>query len=127
MKLGLRRFHAVFVLAFVWLTAADLVYGAPRIEEMLNILDIAHHALTEHDELGMRAGRNGWKVVMVWGAIVTNPGTSTESPLRSYLFARNSLLLVRDYAGRWSALFRAFMILLNTLHWGWIGWTKLIA
>src|SRR5882724_9378186 len=34
MKLGLRRFHAVFVLAFVWLTAADLVYGAPRIADL---------------------------------------------------------------------------------------------
>src|SRR6266567_5746462 len=34
MKLGLRRFHSVFVLAFVWLTAADLVYGAPRIADL---------------------------------------------------------------------------------------------
>src|SRR6266851_4702270 len=33
MKLGLRRFHVVFVLAFVWLTAADFVQGATRIAD----------------------------------------------------------------------------------------------
>jgi hypothetical protein len=52
---------------------------------------------------------------MVWGAIVTNPGTWTESPLRSYLFARNSLLLVRDYCGAPSAWLRAVLILFNSL------------
>jgi N-acetylglucosaminyl-diphospho-decaprenol L-rhamnosyltransferase len=81
----------------------------------IGLFDERYFAYGDEHELGMRARRNGWKVVMVWGAIVTNPGTSTESPLRSYLFARNSLLLVRDYAGWWGALLRAVMILLNTL------------
>ena len=83
--------------------------------QQIGLFDERYFAYGDEHELGMRARRNGWKVVMVWGAIVTNPGTSTESPLRSYLFARNSLLLVRDYAGWWSASLRAFMILLNTL------------
>jgi GT2 family glycosyltransferase len=83
--------------------------------QQIGLFDERYFAYGDEHELGMRARRNGWKVVMVWGAIVTNPGTSTESPLRSYLFARNSLLLVRDYAGWWSALLRAAMILLNTL------------
>ena len=83
--------------------------------QQIGLFDERYFAYGDEHELGMRARRNGWKVVMVWGAIVTNPGTSTESPLRSYLFARNSLLLVRDYAGWWSALLRAAMIMLNTL------------
>jgi N-acetylglucosaminyl-diphospho-decaprenol L-rhamnosyltransferase len=83
--------------------------------QQIGLFDERYFAYGDEHELGMRARRNGWKVVMVWGAIVTNPGTSTESPLRSYLFARNSLLLVRDYAGCWSALLRAALILLNTL------------
>lgn len=83
--------------------------------EQIGLFDERYFAYGDEHELGLRARRNGWKVVMVWGAIVTNPGTSTESPLRSYLFARNSLLLVRDYAGWWSALLRAAMILLNTV------------
>jgi len=83
--------------------------------QQIGLFDERYFAYGDEHELGMRARRKGWKVVMVWGAIVTNPGTSTDSPLRSYLFARNSLLLVRDYAGRWSALLRAFLILLNTL------------
>jgi GT2 family glycosyltransferase len=83
--------------------------------QQIGLFDERYFAYGDEHDLGMRARRNGWKVVMVWGAIVTNPGTSTESPLRSYLFARNSLLLVHDYAGWGSALLRAAMILLNTL------------
>jgi N-acetylglucosaminyl-diphospho-decaprenol L-rhamnosyltransferase len=83
--------------------------------QQIGLFDERYFAYGDEHELGMRARCHGWKVVMVWGAIVTNPGTSTESPLRSYLFARNSLLLVRDYAGWWNALLRAAMILLNTL------------
>lgn len=82
--------------------------------QQIGLFDERYFAYGDEHELGMRARRTGWKVVMVWDAIVTNPGTSTESPLRSYLFARNSLLLVRDYAGWWSALLRAVLILLNT-------------
>ena len=80
----------------------------------IGLFDERYFAYGDEHELGLRARRHGWKVVMVWGAIVTNLGTWTESPLRSYLFARNSLLLVRDYAGRWQALLRALLILLNT-------------
>jgi N-acetylglucosaminyl-diphospho-decaprenol L-rhamnosyltransferase len=81
----------------------------------IGLFDERYFAYGDEHELGVRARRNGWKVAMVWGAIVTNPGTWTESPLRSYLFARNSLLLVRDYYGSWSAIVRALLILLNTL------------
>jgi N-acetylglucosaminyl-diphospho-decaprenol L-rhamnosyltransferase len=83
--------------------------------QQIGLFDERYFAYGDEHELGVRARRNRWKVAMVWGAIVTNPGTWTESPLRSYLFARNSLLLVRDYYGRWSAFARAQLILFNTL------------
>jgi hypothetical protein len=52
---------------------------------------------------------------VVWGAVVLNPGTWTASRTRSYLFARNSLLLVRTYAGwGWAAL-RLLLMLPNTI------------
>ena len=81
----------------------------------IGIFDERYFAYGDEHELGARAVRHGWKVVMVWGAVVTNPGTWIESPLRSYLFTRNSLLLVHDYYGKVNAFFRALLILLNTL------------
>ena len=83
--------------------------------QQIGFFDERYFAYGDEHELGLRARRRGWKVVMVWGAVVTNPGTWTESPLRSYLFARNSLLLVRDYRGKLSASLRALLILLNTV------------
>lgn len=83
--------------------------------EQTGFFDERYFAYGDEHELGARAVRRGWKVVMVWGAVVTNPRTWTASPLRSYLFARNSLLLVHDYYGKVSASLRAFLILLNTL------------
>jgi N-acetylglucosaminyl-diphospho-decaprenol L-rhamnosyltransferase len=83
--------------------------------EGIGLFDERYFAYGDEHELGARAVRQGWKVIMVWGAIVTNPGTSIASPLRSYLFARNSLLLVRDYFGRPAAWVRAILIVGNTL------------
>lgn len=81
----------------------------------IGLFDERYFAYGDEHELGARAGRRGWKVVLVWGAIVTNPATSTASSWRSYLFARNSLLLVHDYFGRTAAWVRAMLILANTL------------
>ncbi len=81
----------------------------------IGIFDQRYFAYGDEHELGARAVRRGWNVVLVWGAMVTNPATSTESSWRSYLFARNSLLLVHDYFGRAAATVRALLILLNTV------------
>lgn len=81
----------------------------------IGLFDERYFAYGDEHELGARAVRRGWKVVLVWGAVVTNPGTWTASYLRSYLFARNSLLLVHDYFGRTAAWVRAFLLLANTL------------
>lgn len=76
--------------------------------------DERYFAYGDEHELGLRARRRGWKVALVWGAIVTNPGTGTASALRSYLFARNSLLLVHDYFGARAAWGRVVLLLANT-------------
>ena len=77
--------------------------------------DERYFAYGDEHELGLRAARRGWKVAMIWGAIVTNPGTATASALRSYLFARNSLLLVHDQFGTGAAWRRVLLLLGNTL------------
>jgi len=81
----------------------------------IGIFDQRYFAYGDEYELGARAVREGWKVVMVWGAVVVNPVTSTENAWRSYLFARNSLFLVHDYFGGAAATLRALLILANTL------------
>jgi N-acetylglucosaminyl-diphospho-decaprenol L-rhamnosyltransferase len=86
-----------------------------RCLEEIGLFDQRYFAYGDEHDLGARAVRHGWKVVMVWGSIVTNPATSTQSSLRSYLFARNSLFLVRTYFGRIAAAVRAILILVNTL------------
>ncbi|MBV9007916.1 MAG: glycosyltransferase [Verrucomicrobia bacterium] len=79
------------------------------------LFDERYFAYGDEHELGARARKYGWKVGLVGGALVLNPETSTASELRSYLFTRNSLLLVHDYFGHFSAWKRAALILLNTL------------
>jgi GT2 family glycosyltransferase len=81
----------------------------------IGLFDERYFAYGDEHELGARAVRRGWKVALVWGAVVRNPGTSTPSLWRSYLFTRNSLLLVRDYYGPIAACLRAAILLANTL------------
>jgi N-acetylglucosaminyl-diphospho-decaprenol L-rhamnosyltransferase len=81
----------------------------------IGLFDERYFAYGDEHELGARARRRGWKVGLVGGAVVDNPQTSTASELRSYLFTRNSLLLVHDYFGRLAAWRRAVLILLNSI------------
>jgi GT2 family glycosyltransferase len=81
----------------------------------IGLFDQRYFAYGDEHDLGARAARDGWKVVLVWGSVVTNPATRTESSWRSYLFARNSLFLVHAYFGRTAATLRAVLILVNTL------------
>ncbi len=81
----------------------------------IGLFDERYFAYGDEHELGLRAGLHHWKVALVWGAVVVNPGTWTASSTRSYLFARNSLLLVRTYGGRWSAALRFLLMIPNTL------------
>lgn len=81
----------------------------------IGLFDERYFAYGDEHDLGARAARSGWTVALVWGAIVTNPATHTPSAWRSYLFARNSLLLVHDCFGPFAACIRAILILLNTV------------
>lgn len=91
-----------------------MLVGRQCLEE-IGLFDQRFFAYGDEHELGARAARHGWKVVLVWGSIVINPTTWTASSWRSYLFARNSLLLVDGAFGRGAATLRALLILLNTL------------
>jgi N-acetylglucosaminyl-diphospho-decaprenol L-rhamnosyltransferase len=79
----------------------------------IGLFDERYFAYGDEQELGARARRHGWKVGLVWGAMVANPQTSAPNP--AYLLTRNSLLLVHDYFGKWAALLRALVILVNTV------------
>jgi N-acetylglucosaminyl-diphospho-decaprenol L-rhamnosyltransferase len=81
----------------------------------IGLFDERYFAYGDEHELGARARRHGWKVALVWGAVVANPETSTPSRWRSYLFARNSLLLVHDYFGGIATFLRASVIAINAL------------
>jgi GT2 family glycosyltransferase len=83
--------------------------------EEIGLFDQRYFAYGDEHDLGARAVRRDWKVVLVWGSIVVNPATWTESSWRSYLFARNSLYLVRSCFGRTAAAIRAVLILINNL------------
>jgi len=81
----------------------------------IGLFDERYFAYGDEHELGARAVRRGWKIALVSGATVTNRGTWTPSVWRSYLFPRNSLLLVHDHCGRLWAWMRAALVLINTL------------
>jgi N-acetylglucosaminyl-diphospho-decaprenol L-rhamnosyltransferase len=81
----------------------------------IGLFDERYFAYGDEHELGARATRRGWKVALVWGAVVRNRGTFTPSAWRSYLLARNSLLLVNDHRGRVAAWLRALVLVGNTL------------
>lgn len=82
--------------------------------EQIGFFDERYFAYGDEHELGARARRSGWKIALVGGALVDNPETSTPADWRDYLFARNSILLVRDHFGVFSALARATIIFLNS-------------
>jgi GT2 family glycosyltransferase len=79
----------------------------------IGLFDERYFAYGDEHELGARAWRYGWKVGLVWGAIVANPETSTTHRWRNYFFTRNSLLFVHDYFGKSAVWLRALIILIN--------------
>lgn len=81
----------------------------------IGLFDERYFAYGDEHELGLRARRQNWLVSVVWGAVVQNTGTWTSSSTRSYLFTRNSLLMVRTHAGWGWASLRLLLMLPNTL------------
>lgn len=81
----------------------------------IGLFDERYFAYGDDIEIGLRATRRKWKVVVVWGARVVNPGGWTPTRTRSYLHTRNSLLLAQTHGGWLPAVLRALFIFPNTL------------
>lgn len=81
----------------------------------IGIFDERYFAYGDEYDLGLRATSKNWKVVVVWGAIVVNPGSWTPSPVLCYLSSRNSLLMALTYGGLAVALLRSLLMALNVV------------
>jgi N-acetylglucosaminyl-diphospho-decaprenol L-rhamnosyltransferase len=78
----------------------------------IGLFDERYFAYCEEADLGVRATRAGWKVGIIWGAVVNNPGHGASEVVR-YLKLRNTLLLVREHFGSYPATIRCAFALLT--------------
>ncbi len=76
--------------------------------------DEGFFAYGDETEIGLRARRAGWKVGLVWGAVVINPGSSSNEAAIGYLWTRNSLRLARVLGGRLGLAMRLVYVILVT-------------
>jgi GT2 family glycosyltransferase len=74
----------------------------------VGLFDERYFAYCEEVDLGLRARARGWRVGMVWGAVVVN-GRLPAQLLADYLQVRNTLLLVRTHHGRQRAVMRSVL------------------
>lgn len=81
----------------------------------IGLFDERYFAYGDEYDLALRARKQGWKVGMLWGATVVNPGTSVARPVVTYLCTRGTLLLARDHGGRLPAFIRAILVVANSL------------
>lgn len=70
--------------------------------EEVGLFDERYFAYGEEVDLSLRARAAGWRVGLVWGAVVEN-GQLPPQLLADYLQTRNNLLLVRTRFGRYAA------------------------
>lgn len=71
--------------------------------EQIGLFDERYFAYSEEADLGFRAIDAGWRVGVVWGAVVRNAEMTSEVGVPEYLMQRNTLMLVRDHYGWVSA------------------------
>jgi N-acetylglucosaminyl-diphospho-decaprenol L-rhamnosyltransferase len=81
----------------------------------IGLFDERYFTYEEDIEIGLRAQKFGWKVVIVRGAIVVNLGKSTPSDIACYLQLRNILLMIKEYSGCHYAILRSLISLGNTV------------
>lgn len=79
-----------------------------RALEDIGLFDERYFAYCEEVDLGVRARCRGWRVGMVWGAVVVN-GRLPAQLLSDYLQVRNTLLLIRTHFGRGPAIVRSVL------------------
>ena len=82
--------------------------------EDIGLFDERYFAYGEEADLGLRATKAGWEVGIVWGAVVRNPGMSSEVGVPEYLMLRGSILLIRTHWGRYHASIRFLMAVWTT-------------
>jgi N-acetylglucosaminyl-diphospho-decaprenol L-rhamnosyltransferase len=73
--------------------------------EEVGLFDERYFAYCEEVDLALRARAAGWRVGVVWGAVVRNSALPSQL-VTDYLMERNTLLLVRR-GGRWPTFVRA--------------------
>jgi GT2 family glycosyltransferase len=81
----------------------------------IGVYDEGYFAYGDETEIGLRARRKGWKIGLVWGAILINVGSWSGGPVIAYLWTRNSLRLARTFGGLHGMFGRLVVILLATL------------
>ena len=69
----------------------------------IGLFDERYFAYCEEADLGLRATAAGWGVGLTRGVSVRNPTMRSGSPVVDYLMHRNTLLLVREWSGRYHA------------------------
>jgi GT2 family glycosyltransferase len=75
-------------------------------------------AYGDETEIGLRARRAGWKVGLVWGALVVNPGSSSGDAVIGYLWTRSSLRLARVLGGPLGVSLRlVYVVFVTGLLW----------
>jgi GT2 family glycosyltransferase len=80
----------------------------------IGLFDERYFAYGDETEIGLRARRHGWKVGLVWGALLVNPGSWSGAPVIGYLWTRSSLRLARTFGGRAGVWGRGAYIALTT-------------
>ncbi len=74
----------------------------------VGLFDERYFAYCEEVDLGLRARARGWRVGLVWGAVVANSRLPAQL-LADYLQVRNTLLLIRTHNGRRRAVLRSLL------------------
>ncbi|MCU4183816.1 glycosyltransferase [Acidiferrimicrobium sp. IK] len=82
--------------------------------EEIGLFDERYFAYCEEVDLALRARAAGWRVGMVWGAVVTN-GTLPAQLIADYLQIRNTLLLISTRFGRYPTAVRAVLAVFSAL------------
>ena len=82
--------------------------------QRIGLFDEWFFAYGDETELGLRARARGWKVGLVWGAVVVNAGSWSGSPVIAYLWTRSTLRLARQFGGVGGLFGRTAVVLAAT-------------
>jgi GT2 family glycosyltransferase len=81
----------------------------------IGLFDERYFAYGDDCDMSLKARRYGWKVVLLWGAILINPISGTSKPVLNYLLARNTILLALTYGGWKKAIARMLIVFMSAL------------